>query len=205
MKYLYPTIFIFSFMFILMSCKDDKKDDPNLAPVEETIAVEDTLPKTRTLTVDDRNEASSLLTNMMLTIEAKTYVSLMVSAGLTNSLFVETGPFTVFTPSYIAFDKIPKEKMKMYLDFKNKKGLIILINSHIVNGLMDTATLKKSIADNGGSYTMKTISGATLTASLNGGDIVIKDENGITAQLEESDVISSNGVFHLMDTVLGLN
>lgn len=207
MKYLFPTFFIFSFIMILTSCKGDKKEtlDKATDSVEEKIEVIDTIPKTRTLTVDDRNEASALLTNLMLTIEAKNFVSLMVSAGLTNRLFLEKGPFTVFTPSYIAFEKIPKEKMKVLLDFKNKKDLKTLINSHIIKGNFDTATLKNSIDENGGTFTFKAISGATLSASLNGDKIVIKDKNGIAAQLEESDVICSNGVFHLMSAVLGLD
>ena len=208
MKYLYPTFLTFGFFLILISCKDDKKeplDNPVETAVEETINVVDTIPKTRTLTVEDRNVDSPLLTNLMLTVEAKNFVSLMVSAGLTNRLFVEEGPFTVFTPSYIAFENIPKEKLKVLLDYKNKTSLKTLINSHIINGNLDSSTLKNNIDNNNGAYTFKAISGASLTASLNGDKIIIKDENGVAAQLEESDVICSNGVFHLMSAVLGLN
>lgn len=205
MKYLYPTIFVFCLMMVFVSCKNDKNEDPVSEPIEETIEVMDTIPKTRTLTVEDRNVQSSILTNMMLTIEAKNFVSLMVSAGLTNRLFQESGPFTVFAPSYIAFDNVPKDKMKILLDYKNKKTLATLINTHIIEGLMDTTKLKEAINNNGGNYTLKTISGATLTASLSGNDIVIKDKNGLVAHLEESDVICLNGVFHMIDTVLALD
>ena len=102
------------------------------------------------------------------------------------------------------FENIPKEKLKVLLDYKNKTSLKTLINSHIINGNLDSSTLKNNIDNNNGAYTFKAISGASLTASLNGDKIIIKDENGVAAQLEVSDVISSNGVFHLMSSVLGL-
>ena len=208
MKYLYPAFLIFAFFLILTSCKNDKKeplDMPTETAVEETVKVVDTTPIIRTLTVEDRNVDSPLLTNLMLTVEARDFVSLMVSAGLTNRLFVEEGPFTVLTPSYIAFENIQKEKINVLMDSKNKTSLKKLINSHIIKGNLDTETLKNNIGKNEGTYVFKAISGATLTASLNGDKIEIKDKNGLTSQFEESDVICSNGVFHLMSAVLALD
>ncbi len=205
MNYLYRSIFILSIILTFVSCKNETKKNPTNTLIEETIVAVDTIPKTRPLTVDDRNEDNAILTNMMLTIEAKTFVSLMVSAGLTDRLFTESDPFTVFAPSYIAFDKIPKEKMKFYLDFKNKKNLVTLINSHIIDGFMDSKTLIKSINDNGGSYSFKTISGTILIASLSGNEIILKDGFGHVATLEESDINGINGVFHLIDSVLQIN
>jgi len=133
----------------------------------------------------------------------KTFSSAIVSAGLTEVLSNEEGPFTLLAPSNDAFSAIDQSDFNRLLDPNNKGKLTQMLKNHIVKGDIDSATLVQNIKSGNGNYTLETLSGAKLIASMKGADIVIKDSNGTEAVLGKSDIKGSNGVVHVLDTILG--
>jgi len=196
MKSMFRYIYLFCFVIILVSCKNESKDSDS-----KTInpAVEKTK---KTLTNYDKKVISSLLTKAMTTPESKSFVSAMVSAGLTKTLSDQEGPFTVFAPSNKVFNEMIPENKKRLFNSKNKDSLSLFINSLIVEGNYKIVDLESSIKENGGNLKMKSLNGTTLTASKKGKNIVIKDEKGNKAVIEKSDIEGSNGVLHIIDAIL---
>jgi uncharacterized surface protein with fasciclin (FAS1) repeats len=127
-----------------------------------------------------------------------TVVSLVNMAGLVDTLKSE-GPFTVFGPNNGAFEKIPAETVVMLQKPENKTTLTSILTYHVVSGTYTSADLK-AMAGKGG--TLTTVQGAVLAPALENNKLVIKDAKGGVANIETADVISSNGVTHVIDSVL---
>lgn len=194
---LFFSVLVFSSFF---ACKNDKK---------ETIKVEDEIIKEapqkvqqvkKELTVEEKERLNSVMSKLMVTGETKNYASALVTTGLTEMLSKNEGPYTIFAPSNAAFDSIPAEKKKNLLNVKNKEALSTLLKNHMVEGdVASSALLQKG---KGGSNTLKTLGGKTLTVVKSGMDIMIEDENGNKALVGKSDINGSNGVVHVLDKVL---
>ena len=114
------------------------------------------------------------------------------------------GPFTVFAPNDDAFKKLPAGTVDTLLKPENKQKLVGILTYHVVSGKLDTAELDKEIAAGGGKAKLKTVAGGALTVSKDGDDYVIADAAGGKSKIskEERDVYQSNGVAHVIDTVL---
>ena len=112
------------------------------------------------------------------------------------------GPFTVFAPTNEAFNKLPAGTVDNLLKPENKDMLVKILTYHVVAGKLSAADLKKQIKEGGGQASLKTVSGGTLTAMMQGKNIVLKDEKGDTANITIANVFQSNGVIHVIDTVL---
>jgi len=199
MKNIYHTLWILCLTAVLVACKNDIEDSKSMND-KEIINTE-----TKPLSKEAKRELNSIFSKLMITQELKTYVRFIISADLVEVLSNQKGPFTVLAPTIDAFNNIPKEKMNLLLNYNKKEILIDLVKTHIVEGNLDSATLVQSINKNGGIYNLKTLSGVTLTASMIGNEIVIKDNKGVKAIIGKSDINGSNGVVHVLDTVLGLN
>ncbi len=129
-----------------------------------------------------------------------TLVAAVKAAGLVETLQGK-GPFTVFAPVNDAFENLPAGTVETLLKPESKATLTKVLTYHVVAGKYDfkaiSAMLKK------GTKTLKTVSGGTLTFMMNGPrNIVVKDENGNTANITTYDVYQSNGVIHSVDAVL---
>ncbi|MBL7782209.1 MAG: fasciclin domain-containing protein [Saprospiraceae bacterium] len=129
-----------------------------------------------------------------------TLVAAVKAAGLVETLQGK-GPFTVFAPVNDAFENLPAGTVETLLKPESKPTLTKVLTYHVVAGKYDfkaiSAMLKK------GTKTLKTVSGGTLTFMMNGPrNIVVKDENGNTANITTYDVYQSNGVIHSVDAVL---
>jgi uncharacterized surface protein with fasciclin (FAS1) repeats len=116
-----------------------------------------------------------------------------------------TGPFTVFAPTNAAFERLPGGIYDNMLKPEGKSVLTNLLNYHVVAGKHDAAAIAKAIADGGGKATFKTVQGATITASMEGTDIILTDEVGGKSKVTVADVMQSNGVVHVVDNVLMLD
>jgi uncharacterized surface protein with fasciclin (FAS1) repeats len=112
------------------------------------------------------------------------------------------GPFTVFAPTNAAFDKVPKATLDKLLQPDMKADLAKILTYHVVAGKIDAAEIEKNIKADGGSYTMKTVEGEPLTAKMDGDKIALIDAKGTGALIETADVFQSNGVVHVIDSVL---
>ncbi len=130
-----------------------------------------------------------------------TLVAAVKAAGLVDTL-KGAGPFTVFAPTNAAFEKLPAGTVDTLLKPESKAALTATLTYHVVAGKQDAATIAKAITDGSGKATFKTVQGGTLTASLEGKDVILTDEKGGKSKVTIADVMQSNGVIHVVDTVL---
>jgi uncharacterized surface protein with fasciclin (FAS1) repeats len=130
-----------------------------------------------------------------------TLVAAVKAAGLVETL-EGPGPFTVFAPVNGAFDKLPAGTVDTLLKPESKDQLVKVLTYHVVAGKVSSRDLVKLIKMGGGKAELKTVAGGTLSASLQGGKVVLTDEKGGMATVTIADVNQSNGVIHVIDSVL---
>lgn len=129
-----------------------------------------------------------------------TLVAAVQAAGLVDTL-ASPGPFTVFAPTDAAFAKLPAGTVETLVKPENKGTLTTILTYHAVAGKVTAGDLIKLINDNGGTATITTVQGGTLTAMLDGGNVVITDAKGGKTTVVKADVMTSNGVIHVTDGV----
>ena len=131
-----------------------------------------------------------------------TLVSAVQSADLAATLS-GPGPYTVFAPTNAAFEKVPQSTRDELMSPAGKADLSGILTYHVVEGDVSAATLTDAIANAGESgYTINTVGGGTLTAMMQGENVVLRDAAGSTATVVQTDVDASNGTIHAIDTVL---
>jgi len=129
-----------------------------------------------------------------------TLVAAVKAAGLVETL-QSAGPFTVFAPVNDAFENLPEGTVETLLKSENKATLTSILTYHVVPGKLDFDALASKIKK--GNASLKTVSGGALTFMMNGPhNIMVKDEKGNTANITTYDVYQSNGVIHVIDSVL---
>jgi uncharacterized surface protein with fasciclin (FAS1) repeats len=143
----------------------------------------------------------NIVENAVNSQDHTTLVAAVKAAGLVDTLS-GPGPFTVFAPTNEAFAKLPAGTVDTLVKPENKDTLTKILTYHVVAGKIGANDLKKMIKAGNGKATLKTVSGGTLTASEVGGKIVLTDEKGGTSTVTIANVWQSNGVIHVVDTVL---
>jgi uncharacterized surface protein with fasciclin (FAS1) repeats len=143
----------------------------------------------------------NIVENAVKSKDHTTLVAAVKAAGLVGTL-EGPGPFTVFAPTNEAFDKLPPGTVSTLLKPENKAMLVKILTYHVVSGRYTAADLMKMIADGGGTTTLTTVEGEPLTVTESGPDLLIHDVKGDVAHVTIGDVIQSNGVIHVVDTVL---
>jgi uncharacterized surface protein with fasciclin (FAS1) repeats len=143
----------------------------------------------------------NIIENAVNSKDHTTLVAAVKAAGLVETL-ESKGPFTVFAPTNEAFNKLPKGTVETLLKPENIKKLQTILTYHVVAGKMNASDIAKAIKMGGGKATLKTVSGGTLTAWMKGKDLYISDESGNKAKVTIADVNQSNGVIHVINTVL---
>jgi len=146
-------------------------------------------------------DTKDIVDNAVNSADHTTLVAAVKAADLVDTL-KSAGPFTVFAPTNAAFSKLPAGTVDTLLKPENKSMLTGVLTYHVVAGKVDSAMLAKMIKDGKGKATLKTVAGGTLTASMKGKDIVLTDAKGGSAKVTTSDVYQSNGVIHVVDSVL---
>ena len=131
----------------------------------------------------------------------KTLVAAVKAGGLVDTL-EGPGPFTVFAPTDDAFAKLPAGTVDNLVKPENKATLDKILTYHVVAGKISSKELKSWIKKGNGSYVATTVEGGKLTFTEDKGKIKITDEKGGTAWITTADVFQSNGVIHVIDTVL---
>jgi uncharacterized surface protein with fasciclin (FAS1) repeats len=145
--------------------------------------------------------SKNIVENAVNSKDHTTLVAAVQAAGLVETL-QGAGPFTVFAPTNAAFEKLPAGTVEMLLKPENKDALVNVLTYHVVAADAMSDAIGKMIADDGGEHPVKTVSGGTLIAKMNGDKITLTDENGNVATVTIADVKQSNGVIHVIDTVL---
>lgn len=143
----------------------------------------------------------SIAENAVTSPDHTTLVSAVQAAGLGETL-AGPGPFTVFAPVNAAFDKLPAGTVETLVKPENKEMLKGILTYHVVSGTYDAAKISEAIKAGNGSATLPTVAGGTLTASMEGSDLIVTDAKGGKSKVTIADVRQSNGVIHVVDAVL---
>ncbi|SFR51415.1 fasciclin domain-containing protein [Litoreibacter janthinus] len=147
-------------------------------------------------------ESKNIVENAVNSADHTTLVAAVKAAGLVDTL-ASPGPFTVFAPVNSAFDALPAGTVETLLQPENKATLTKVLTAHVVAGKMSGADLvAKAKASDSGFYQFLTVSGDTLSATVKGGKLYIVDESGNGAGVVIPDVNQSNGVIHVVNSVL---
>ena len=144
----------------------------------------------------------NIIENAVNSKDHTTLVAAVKAAGLVETL-QSAGPFTVFAPTNEAFNKLPAGTVETLVKPENKATLTKILTYHVVAGRMTSKDLMKAIKGGKGTATLKTVSGGTLTAMMKGSKTIeLKDEKGGVSTVTIADVMQSNGVIHVINTVL---
>jgi uncharacterized surface protein with fasciclin (FAS1) repeats len=143
----------------------------------------------------------NIIENAVNSKDHTTLVAAVKAAGLVDTLS-GPGPFTVFAPTNAAFAKLPAGTVDNLLKPENKAMLAGVLTYHVVAGKMSAAMIMADIAKGNGKATYKTVQGGSLTFALKDGKVWVTDAKNNTAQVTIADVNQSNGVIHVIDTVL---
>ena len=145
--------------------------------------------------------SKTIVANAVNSKDHTTLVAAVKAAGLVDTLSSE-GPFTVFAPTNAAFAKLSEGTVNTLLKPENLETLQTVLKNHVVAGKINAKDLLKLIKKGNGKATITTVSGGTLTAWLKDKDVYITDQNGNSAKVTIADVNQSNGVIHVIDTVV---
>jgi uncharacterized surface protein with fasciclin (FAS1) repeats len=143
----------------------------------------------------------NIIENAVNSADHTTLVAAVKAAGLVETL-EGPGPFTVFAPTNEAFDKLPTGTVETLLKPENKATLTKVLTYHVVAGRMGSHELMKMIKEGNGKAELTTVEGGKLWVMQDGKNIVLKDEKGGTATVTIANVFQSNGVIHVIDTVV---
>ncbi|MFN3954383.1 MAG: fasciclin domain-containing protein [Pararhodobacter sp.] len=146
----------------------------------------------------DRN----IVENAVNSADHTTLVAAVQAAGLVEAL-QGPGPFTVFAPVNAAFEALPPGTVETLLQAENLGTLQRILTSHVVAGNLSGAEImRRARASSDGFFHLQTLSGAPLSAQVRGRSLWIYDQSGNAGRVTISDVNQSNGVIHVVDTVL---
>jgi uncharacterized surface protein with fasciclin (FAS1) repeats len=145
--------------------------------------------------------SKNIIQNAVNSKDHTTLVAAVKAAGLVDTLS-GTGPFTVFAPTNEAFAKLPAGTVETLLKPENKAQLTKILTCHVVSANAMAGAIKKMVKDDNGEHKVKTVGGCVFTAKLKGDKIEIIDGKGQVSTVTIADVKQSNGVIHVVDTVL---
>jgi uncharacterized surface protein with fasciclin (FAS1) repeats len=145
--------------------------------------------------------SKNIVENAVNSKDHTTLVAAVKAAGLVETLQGK-GPFTVFAPTNGAFAKLPGGTVDTLLKPESKAALSGVLTYHVVPGRLTAQELMAKVKAGGGSTTLKTAQGEMLTVMQSGSNLTIKDKKGGTSTVTIGDVMQSNGVIHVVDTVL---
>jgi uncharacterized surface protein with fasciclin (FAS1) repeats len=146
-------------------------------------------------------KTKNIVENAVNSADHTTLVAAVKAAGLVDTL-ASKGPFTVFAPVNSAFEKLPAGTVETLLKPENKATLTKILTYHVVAGKFMAKDVLDAIKKGNGKAELTTVSGGKLYAMLDGGSVVLKDEKGGMSKVTIADVKQSNGVIHVIDSVV---
>ena len=162
---------------------------------EDTAAMNDQM-------ANETAEAGTIVEVAQDNPDFSTLVSAVTTAELGETLSGE-GPYTVFAPTNAAFEAVDQATLEQLMSEDGREDLTNILTYHVVEGETMAQALTEAIEGAGEEgYELTTVNGATLTATMEGGNVVLTDAAGNTATVTATDVDASNGVIHVIDTVL---
>jgi uncharacterized surface protein with fasciclin (FAS1) repeats len=145
--------------------------------------------------------AKNIVQNASAAPNLTTLVAAVKAAGLVDTL-ASPGPFTVFAPTNDAFAKLPAGTVETLVKPENKATLTNILTYHVVAGKLTAKDISKAIKMGGGKAMLTTVAGEKITAKFKGKGIVVVDAKGGMSMVSTADVMQSNGVVHVIDSVL---
>ena len=145
--------------------------------------------------------SKDIIDNAVNSKDHTTLVAAVKAAGLVDTL-KGAGPFTVFAPTNDAFGKLPAGAVEGLLKPEAKATLTKVLTYHVVPGKLGSKEIAAMIKKGKGTATFKTVAGGTLTASMQGTDLMLKDEKGGMSKVTVPNVYQKNGVIHVVDSVV---
>jgi uncharacterized surface protein with fasciclin (FAS1) repeats len=146
--------------------------------------------------------SKTIVDNAVNSKDHTTLVAAVKAAGLVDTL-KGPGPFTVFAPVNTAFEKLPAGTVNTLLKPENKKALTGVLTYHVVSGRFSADELMQKVDSMGGTFMLKTVQGGTLTIEkVSDSQLSVTDSKGGKASITISNVLQSNGVIHVIDSVL---
>jgi len=145
--------------------------------------------------------SKNIVANAVNSADHTTLVAAVKAAGLVETL-QSAGPFTVFAPTNAAFGKLPAGTVETLVKPENKSALTKILTYHVIAGKYDASAIAALIKEGNGSATLKTVSGGTLKATMKGKKLILTDEKGGVSTVTIANVYQSNGVIHVIDTVV---
>lgn len=146
-------------------------------------------------------KTKNIVENAVNSKDHTTLVAAVKAAGLVDTL-ASAGPFTVFAPVNSAFDKLPAGTVETLLKPENKATLVKILTYHVIAGNFSSADVVKAIKKGKGKAEFTTVSGGKIWAMMVGKNVVLMDEKGGKSTVTIADVKQSNGVIHVVDSVL---
>lgn len=188
-------------MIAFTSCKNNEEKQKETETEQKEDAMESDASYDDGNSEDAMSDQQNIVEIASGNDDFSTLVTAVKAAGLVETLSGD-GPFTVFAPTNGAFAKLPEGTVPNLVKPENKEQLTGILTYHVVSGEFMAADVVSAIEDNGGSFTIPTVQGGELTASLDGENVILTDANGSTSTIIMTDVDASNGVIHAIDTVV---
>lgn len=153
------------------------------------------------VSIESMAQKKNIVETAVSTEATSTLATAVKAADLVDVLSSE-GPFTVFAPTNDAFNKLPEGTVASLLKPENKSKLQTILKYHVVAGKFEAADVIALIKKNNGKAKIKTVSGGSITAWMKDGAVYIQDENGNSAKVIKANLDQTNGVIHVIDSVV---
>ncbi len=186
--------------FVLVAftaCKNDKQQEETESETTETESYQE-----EEMTAEEPEETQATIAALAMDTESLSTLVAALKAGELATMFAEPGNYTVFAPTNDAFAALPEGTLDNLLKPENKETLQNILKYHVVASEVMAADLLEQIKANDNAYTFSTVAGAEITAMVVDGDVMLKDGAGNTAKVVQTDIDASNGVVHVIDTVV---
>ena len=205
MKNLKHIIYLFTIFFLFISCENNtKKSD-----VKETNTSEVNRPTSKNTELEKQiipidNGENLLFQRLMFNEQTALFASSLTSGNLINVFSNSENKFTVFAPSNDAFKAVDGKILSDL--FKDKFLIAAVLKLHIVPEKFDYETLSNKIIAGGGTFSLKTLMGERIKATLSGNKIVLTDFNGTKVNvLNNKSISTDDGVYYIIDKVMAIN
>src|SRR5579875_3538750 len=172
-----------------------------LAMIAASISVSSFAQSTKMVGGAPMYPSKNIVQNAVNSNDHTTLVAAVKAAGLVDTL-ASAGPFTVFAPTNEAFAKLPPGTVDTLLKPENKAMLTAVLTYHVVPGRYTAADLMKMVREGHGTATLKTVEGEPLTISQNGTHLFVTGAKSGVAEVTIPNVLQSNGVIHVVSSVL---
>ena len=200
--------YLISFLVILVSCKNDTKETEKSESntIEKKIGskkINDDKPKPKKEIKAIDNGDNLIFQRLMFNDNTKLFASALSTGGLTKVFSEPEKQYIVFAPSNQAYKDIQNENITAL--FSDRELLTKNLKGHIIEGNLDFSQLSSQISSSG-VYSVRSLSGSKIKASLVGNEIIVKDSNGKEAKvIGNKSITTENGVIFIIDKVLNIN